>query len=300
MPTLRIHLFGAVRIAWDETGEAVRPTRNLQGLLAYLVLHRHRLHSRQGLAGVFWGEVPEDKARNCLSTSLWRLRRLLAGGGGTGREYLVSGPLGEVGFNRESDHWLDVEVFEQAARRAGARPFHSLEPADADRLHEALGLYTADALEGFYEDWALRDRERLRALHLEGLGTLMRFYGYHGRYEDAVAVGQRLLECDPLREGVHREMMRLYLESGQRPLAVQQFRACQESLRTHLGLQPMAETQALYRSALDATVPETAPPTPPNLQDALRELGGAVRAYEDARTRLDQALQAVTRLTGTG
>jgi DNA-binding SARP family transcriptional activator len=48
-----------------------------QALLAYLLLFRHRLHVRDLLAGLFWGDNGQEKARNCLNTALWRLWRIL-------------------------------------------------------------------------------------------------------------------------------------------------------------------------------------------------------------------------------
>ena len=37
-----------------------------------------------------------------------------------------------------------------------------------------------------------------------------------GEYREAVRVGRRILECDPLREEVHRAIMRCHHRLGQR------------------------------------------------------------------------------------
>jgi DNA-binding SARP family transcriptional activator len=52
-------------------------SRAIMAPLAYLILYRNRPHSREVLTGIFWGDHPENRARSCLSTALWRLRKAL-------------------------------------------------------------------------------------------------------------------------------------------------------------------------------------------------------------------------------
>jgi DNA-binding SARP family transcriptional activator len=79
MGTLHIWLFGRLRL--DHEDFAVDPAllNPVQGLLAYFLLHRERLHSRDTLAGIFWGDRACDKARRCLNTALWREQREIEG-----------------------------------------------------------------------------------------------------------------------------------------------------------------------------------------------------------------------------
>ncbi len=53
----------------------------------------------------------------------------------------------------------------------------------------------------------------------------------------------RLLTLDPLQEGVHRALMRHYLEQGRRRSALEQYRACREVLRKELGIEPEPEPE---------------------------------------------------------
>ena len=113
MSVLRIHLFGCVRIEQEGGRASEKPTRAVQGLLAYLLLQRHRCHSRDVLCGLFWADQDEDSARGCLNTALWRLRRVLEPEGIPRGTYLTKTADGEIGFNCESDYWLDVAVLER-------------------------------------------------------------------------------------------------------------------------------------------------------------------------------------------
>ena len=57
MGTLRIWLFGALRLVHEDF--AIDPVllHPAQGLLAYLLVNRERLHSREVLAGILWGNL---------------------------------------------------------------------------------------------------------------------------------------------------------------------------------------------------------------------------------------------------
>jgi DNA-binding SARP family transcriptional activator len=219
MSNLRISLLGEVRVTGNRSAE-IRLTPILEVLLAYLLLFRQRCHPREILIDLFWGEQSQEQARHYLSTVLWRLRRLLEPPGGPRGTYLTTTTAGHVGLNCESDYWLDVEAFERPLSRILTRSPPLLEANDAQELEQALQFYTGDLLEGFYDDWVLRERERLRALYLHCLAQLMRYYRQQHAYEKSLACGQQILNYDPLREEIHREMMRLYLESGQRAAAV--------------------------------------------------------------------------------
>ena len=215
MSSLRICLFRGFQIAHhDDPTANSKITRSVKALLAYLLLFRHRIHPREVLVGLFWGDHNEERARSCLSTALWRLRRVLEPRGVPRGTYLLTTPMGEIGSNRESDHWLDVAVFEEKVNEFMAKPLQSMENAVVSKLEGTLKLYTGELLEGFYDDWALRERERLRSLYLKSLARLMNYSRREKDYEKGLACGKRILNLHPLREEVHREVIRLYFESG--------------------------------------------------------------------------------------
>lgn len=298
MGGLQIHLFGRVRVVHDD-GPEVKMTPTAQTLLAYLLLQRAYC-PRDVLACLCWGDQPDDQARSCLSTALWRLRRSLETDAVPRGTYLLTTTTGEVGFNWESQHWLDVSTFEHEATRALALPPESLDPGQVSALQGAVALCTGDLLEGFYDDWALRERERVRTMYLDSLSRLMRYHHSRGAYEESVAAAQKILACDPLREEIHRELMRLYLHSGQRALAVRQFKTCRDVLAEELGIPPMEETQALYHQITEgADEPHASPgiSSPAPLPHALTMLRQAMQEFDAARGQLQRAIRLVERLT---
>ena len=250
MALLRIQLFGAVRVSHADHPRDARLIHTVQGLLAWLVLNRRKTHAREALADLFWGEQREDRARSCLSTALWRLKQALEPAGVSPGAYLISDSAA-VGFNCESDHWLDVAAFEEGVGALRSRGPAAVSP-DWARAETAIAHYTGDLLEGFYDDWALRERERLRLLYLESLATLLRHYSESGTIDEAIRCGQQILALDPLREDVHRELIRLHLRRGHRALALEQYERCRALLDDELGVGPMEETRMLCADLLPA------------------------------------------------
>jgi len=138
-------------------------------------------------------------------------------------------------------------VFETGARAAVAKE-GAAGAAQMDRLASVVELYTGDAFEGLYADWAVQERERLRFVFLECLRCQMQHLASQGDYVSAISCGARILKLDPLQESVHRALIRLHLERGNRGLAAKQFEMCRRLLRTELGIQPEPQTWELWRS----------------------------------------------------
>ena len=246
MSALRVSLLGTVRVDHRGRSSETGLGRAVKGLLGYLALFSKRIHSREVLAGIFWGDSSEDRARSCLSTTLWRLRKVLEPSPLPTGAYLVTTPTGEIGFNRESDYWIDVEDFESKVRTFLAEPCESLRADAIRQVENALNLYKGELLEGFYDEWALRERERIRALFVKCQIHLLHHYRHRHAWEKGLVCAQNILNLDPLREEIHREMMRLYYHNGQRALALRQYATCREILATELSIAPMEETQFLY------------------------------------------------------
>jgi len=301
MGILQVRLFGGMHMTHNNWRTEATITREIQALLAYLLLQRQRVHSREVLSGIFWGEYSQEKARGSLNTALWKLKKTLEPQGIPVGTYLKITHLSEVGFNRESRYWLDVEVFEEEINRISGCPVQMVQELHIVDLEKALELYKGELLEGFYDNWALRERERLRALHLKSLIYLLQYYGFHGAWEKAITYGQQILELDPLREEIHREIMRLYMENGQRSLAVRQYEICRSTLANELGIAPMEDTQALYTRIFTGSDPSRlllGSEEQIKVDQAVRQLRDAGQAIELAKEQIQQALELITKFSG--
>ena len=246
----RFKLFSFIQFIGCPNNLEHRVPRSVQPLLAYLLLYRTRFHNRQVLSEALWNGLDHNRAQRRLSTALWRLRQFLEVGFNNQSNPIIVRSGGEVTFNSNCCYWLDIEVFERRARESLGRSLELISPATVRRLEHALSLYRGDLLEGCYDDWVLLERERLRDLHLECLIFVMRYYEQWGEIGTALRYGHTLIGLDPLREDVHRSLMRLYAKNGNRVNAIRQYDLCREALDSELGIPPMEETQALYSQIL--------------------------------------------------
>ncbi|MFZ6028481.1 MAG: AAA family ATPase [Chloroflexota bacterium] len=249
---LQIHTFGGLKIARD--GQALPlPAGKTRDLLAYLIFHRGCAISRDILAGTFWPEQANERARRMLSQALWQIRSAL---GPAAACLITKGD--EVCFAPGVDDWLDVTVFEQAYSS-----FAENTSSDSSCLSQAVALYQADFLAGCYDDWALLAQERLRERYLEMLGWLIALYKQAGDFEAALSYARRLVAVDPLRESIHQELMRLYHLLGRERAALEQYETLRRVLASELRVEPSAATVVLAREIADRLGETELPYLPP-------------------------------------
>ena len=206
MPALDVRLLGTLDLWAGDQRLTKPPTLKSQSLLAFLLCHRDLPQPRERLAGLFWGDRPEPKARQSLATALWHIRRCLAP-----EEYILN-DYQTIQFDPQADLLLDVELFELESRSE-----------EVARLQLAVSLYRGDFLEGFYDDWVVNERYRLDALFSDALARLMACQEARGEHEAALSTALRLLRRAPVREDAHRLAMRVYCLLGQRNAALEQY-----------------------------------------------------------------------------
>jgi DNA-binding SARP family transcriptional activator len=268
------------------------PSRKSKDLLFLLLLQRGQPMDRDQIAEWLWPLRLPGKARRSLSTALWRLRQALRSPAPSSPPYLLS-EQSTLAFNTDAPYWFDVEAFEQQASLGLSG---SLPCTETHRraLEEALDLYGGDLLEDSYDDWCLGERERLRLCLLRVLKHLQCEYRLCQSFEQAVACGYRSLGLDPLQEDVHRELMRCYVDAGQRPLALEQFQRCRETLRSELDIGPMPETWALHRQIRAGREPTSAHGSQDAYRDYLQTAMTQVRRALDVLEFAWESLQTAT------
>jgi predicted ATPase/DNA-binding SARP family transcriptional activator len=257
MPHLSISLLGAVEVTRDGAAVAFATDKAL-ALLVYLAVEAHRPHRREILAGLLWPDQPQDKALQSLRQAFAQLRRALDD------DSFLHVERQTAQFNAASDHWLDTAEFTalwNACQQHRHRRLESCLPC-IRRLERMADLYQGEFLGHFiigdsdlYEEWSTMTRE---ALHRQAITALTILAEYHERREaceDALRLAYRLVELEPWGEEAHRQLMRLLALSGQRSAALAQFETCRRLLARELGIEPTAETVALYRQIKETRRP---------------------------------------------
>jgi DNA-binding SARP family transcriptional activator len=234
---LHIQLLGRVRLRYgdDELTDLAVP--RLQALLAYLLLHREVAQPRLHIASLFWPGSPESQARTNLRHLLHQLHRALPE---VDRFLAITGQT--LQWRADAPFELDVADFEHAAQEGLST--HTI-TSSRQACERAVSLY-GELLSGHYDDWILRERERLHQLFAASLLRLVNAFEARREYRAAIDYMRRLLHADPLQEVAYRRLMRLYALSGNRAAALRIYQVCCDTLQLELGVEPDAETRQLY------------------------------------------------------
>lgn len=251
---LEIALLGRAHLTQNGTPLADLVSAKARALLYYLAV-TGRAHSRQALAGLLWGELPESDARRNLRVALLKLR------GAVADHLIVSHQT--LAFDFEAPYRLDVARFRHILEE-------NRSPAP-QALQEAVALYRGDFLQDFhvrqapdFEAWVMGQRRRLREMVLDAYAALAEHYLEAGEYNAGIGPARQLLQLDPIREEGHRLLMQLLALEGRRGAALAQYEACRETLQGELGIDPAPET-AVLRDQIRAGAlkpPSAARPSP--------------------------------------
>lgn len=245
---LRIRLLGGFRV---EVGDRVIADNDwrmqkVRALLKLLALApRHRL-GREEVMECLWPEVDPEAALNNLYYALHVARGALdrqLTGETAGRSvlHLAGGVLALAPTGLTT---VDVEAFQAAA--VAAR-----ESRSPRAYSDALELYDGELLPGDrYADWAARQRERLRDMHLQLLWELGGAYQERGEFQAAIGALNRLVAEEPTHEEARAGLMRLHSVAGQRWNALREYAQLRRALREELDVEPGTTTQQLYAQIL--------------------------------------------------
>ena len=199
-------------------------------LLLYLLCHT-RGRRREDIGLVFWPDASAAQVKNSFHVLLHRLRKVL------GRTDIVIVDDERYLIDPALEPWFDADVFEREVRAARR---------DAGSLETALALYRGNLFEGEVTgDWHYERQDRLRTQYRDALSTLADLRLEQGDVNAAIAVLERLITDDELREDGHRRLLLCYARTGQRARALQQYERLADVLREELDAVPSRTTREL-------------------------------------------------------
>ena len=281
MASIGLKLLGGFEVTLAPGTRARIPTRKAQALLAYLAVSAGRPVARDTLAGLLWSDSDDSAARNNLRQTLFVLRKALGDAAA-----LLDVDAATVCLSARAS--VDVADFER-----------DITDPDPERLSGGIARYRAELLAGLavdapaYDDWLVTQRERLRELLHDGLRRLIAHDVQTGNLARALETARRGLALDPLDEAMHREVMRLHASSGRPLAALRQYQVCVDALQRELGIEPDAETRALYRGMIEERRGGTREETPAALSSDISIIG-----RESEVERLTTLLDATARGQG--
>ncbi|WP_347351783.1 bacterial transcriptional activator domain-containing protein [Intrasporangium sp.] len=196
-----------------------------QRVVCFLAIHSGPAR-RPFVSGSLWPDTDERRASASLRSALWR----------------VPSPDGRPIVRTSATHvWLDgsVTVDVHGLVHASATMFApGHEPPAWTDVAGILWAYGHDLLTGWYDEWALAERERFRQVRLHVLDRMGEWLLSDGRWDEALEVALTVVAAEPLRESAQRLLVRIHLHEGNVAEAFRIYRSYADRLDRELGATP--------------------------------------------------------------
>lgn len=222
-----VRLIGGPSISCGEQDHPV--PEGSKRLLAFVALRRGRIE-RPYAAGALWPDGDDVRAAGNLRSALWRLRRSCP--------EVIDADKWSL---RLADRVL-VDVHELSSW--AGRLIHGSAQL-ADLTASTVPPTACSLLSGWYDDWVIIERERLRQRLLHAFEALCALLIEAGRFADAVDVAQRAVSEEPLRETAQRALIIAYQAQGNDVQARMAYFAFAQLVHRRLGVQPSPQLGAM-------------------------------------------------------
>ncbi|HEY9291023.1 MAG TPA: BTAD domain-containing putative transcriptional regulator [Microlunatus sp.] len=195
-------------------------------------------HSRDWLAATLWPDADSERATACLRTTLWSLRREVPG------LTCVTGRLLKLATDVESDlEHLQHSISKIISGRQST-------PAVDEAMRAVPSLLADELLPGWYEDWVLLERERLRNRQLEALKAMARQALDAGRPRPAIQYARAAIEIEPHDDDNVLLLITAQLDLGHIADALRAFHQYRTRLGWELGADPSPRVRGVVERAL--------------------------------------------------
>ncbi len=221
-----LHLLGRFDVTRGDTVVRIPPAE--QRLVAYLATLRQPC-GRQQLAELLFGGRRVDRAANSLRSAVHRIRRCAPD--------LIEASSDRLGLSAGAT--TDVRRADLAIDRI-LHPSGGLCADDVD-----LAILTTEFLPGWYDDWALVERERLRQRSLHALDAIAAEELRQRRYARSIEVALSAVALEPLRESPRRIIIGCHLAEGNLSEAIRHHDSYAALLYEELGLTPTQQLTTL-------------------------------------------------------
>lgn len=269
----RLRLLGGFQL--EVANAAVSLPANGQRLLAFLGIRGGS--PRSLVAGTLWPEVTEHNAQGSLRTTMWRLHRrrpdlvvarderlALSAAVAVDSRELARAAIAMIRRGAGSD---DTGAGLHAGSGADPADYRDDDPADhrddpADHRDGDPGDYAdgdsseddsavsllldgGELLPGWYDDWVIFERERLRQLRLHALEVSAQRIAARGDYARALQLVLEAAQTEPLRESAHRIVIAIHLAEGNVYEALRHYAFVRDLLLAELGIAPSEQLTAM-------------------------------------------------------
>jgi DNA-binding SARP family transcriptional activator len=205
-------------------------------LLVFVALGTGRVDRRYA-AGSLWPVGNDERAAGNLRSALWRLKC-------AGIDILETD---KCGLTLRSGTLVDVNILCEWAARIVDGSATQADLRAVNWRNDAM-----DLLPGWYDDWIIFERERIRQRLLHALEALSRRLVEAGRCAEAIEAAISAVGADPLRESANRALIEAHLAEGNLVEGRRAYERYRDTVRRELGVEPGRELADLVLPAFPA------------------------------------------------
>ncbi len=274
---INIRLLGHPQILHD--GEEIElKRRKALALLAFLAITR-KTHSRDSLTALFFSDQEEKQARSGLRLLLTDLNKSAL------TDWLVI-DRNTIALKEGDGLFIDVVHVLDLLNNAPT----------PSAMQEAIALYADHFMKGFtisggteFDHWQSTQTQVLQKKIIGALEQLVRYQVSTNNVNAVISTVERWLSIDPYYEMAQRQLMRAYVNAGQRAAALHQYTILEALLAQELNEEPQARTVELVeaiRNGDNIPLTEYALPVFGNLPPVPELVVGRENAIVEMRQRL--------------
>jgi DNA-binding SARP family transcriptional activator len=248
---LTVRFLGPIEVHRDADGKIPASAWTLRRALQIFCLvasSRGRRASKDRIVDALWGEARPSVIEKNFHPTISFLRRALNFGHNVPKNFVLY-EGGAYLLNPVYTYELDIEEFESRLRAARAAASKGDGAEACVEFSAALALYRGPFLEDEYDDWSEAPRTRYASLYVAALkdaGTL------HLGAEDpdeAIALFEKLVGCDPLDEEASGLLMKAFGRRGNRAGVEKEFHRLTVALKKEMSASPLPQTRRIYEES---------------------------------------------------
>lgn len=214
-------------------GQRLTVPEGSKRLLAFVALNDGRVDRRHA-SGTLWPFGDDDRAAGNLRSALWRLK-------GAGIHLLHAD---KCALQLARGTRIDVQILSDWAGRIIEGNATASDVRLIQLSHEAV-----DLLPGWYDDWVIFERERMRQRLLHALEMLSRMLLSRKRCAEAVEVAMTAVSIEPLRESAQASLITAHMAEGNVIEAHRAYTSYAKILDHELGIEPSDALASMMRPA---------------------------------------------------